>query len=225
MNRFSLALLLTALLTLLAVAGPAQAASKTCVPKKGAKSTWHDGGVRSYTVKSKVYACSSKYGKHFRLEPNEFESDSFSRFRTNGRYLFYVRSFSGPATSGGSIGRLLDLKTGESTKKLGPRDIDYAATPECAPLEINCYRSAWGAAIGLARSFVIGYRMQFVSPEGKDLGEQFWIERHCFQPGLTSPTRTILDKVMSMDDLGSIRRSGNLATWRNGPTAKSAPFC
>lgn len=224
MKRSPLALPLLVLLACLASAGPAQAAAKTCVPK-GGKATWKNGAVRSYYVKSKVYACSSKYGKRFRLEPSEFESDSFGQFRTNGRYLFYVRSFEAPVSSSGSIGRLLDLKTGESTKKLGSRDIDYAATPECAPTEIDCKRSAWGAAIGNGRSFVIGYRMVFASPDGKALGEQYWIERHCFQPGLINPARTIVDRVTSTKDLESIRSFGTMATWWNGGTAKSTPFC
>src|SRR6478672_3129398 len=133
MNRSSVAVLLTVLVTLLAGTGPAQAAQKTCVPKAG-QASWKSQGVRAYYIKSKVYACSTRYGKRFRLEPAEFEPDANSRFRTNGRYLFYVRSFDGPTRSNGSIGRLLDLKTGDSTKKLGTRDIDYPATPECAPV-------------------------------------------------------------------------------------------
>jgi hypothetical protein len=225
MKRSSFALLLTVLLTLLASAGPAQAAQKTCVPK-GGKATWKSHGVRAYYITSKNYACSTKYGKRFRLEPAEFESDSFGGFQTNGRYLFYVRSFDGPTGSNGSIGRLLDLKTGQSTKKLGPKDIDYAATPECAPVEIDCGRAAWGAALGPGRSFVIGYWMTFTSSkDGTRLGEQFWVERHCFGPGLATRSSTVLDKVTSIEDLASLRSAGTTATWTNGGVKKSAPFC
>jgi hypothetical protein len=225
MKRSSLALLLTVLLASLAAAGPAQAAAKTCVPK-GGKATWKSHGVRAYYVKSKNYACSTKYGKRFRLEPAEFESDSFSNFQTNGRYLFYIRRFQGAVQNHGSIGRLLDLKTGESTKKHGPKDIDYATTPECAPVEIDCGRDAVRGVLGPGRSFVIGYWMTFTSSvDGKRLGEQFWIERHCFGPGLSTRTSTILDRVTSIEDLGSIRSSGATATWSNGGAEKSAPFC
>jgi hypothetical protein len=147
-------------------------------------------------------------------------------FHTNGRYLYYTRLFQGPTQNLGSIGRLLDLKTGASTKFLGPRDIDYSKTPECAPVEIDCGRNAQGAAIGPARSFVIGYWMTFRNPQGDRIGEEFWVERHCFAPGLINPTVTLLDKVTSIADLASIKAQGvNTATWTNGGVKKSAPFC
>jgi hypothetical protein len=228
MNRSLLKLIIAvAIVCAVAPAASASAAAKNCVPKKGAKTNWHQNGARSYSIKSKHYACSNKYGKRFRLEAAEFESDSFGAFQTNGRYLFYIRSFEGATASHGSIGRLLDLKTGDSTKRLGPRDIDFATVPECLPVEVYCSRSAQGAAIGPGRSFVIGYWMPFDDRQaGKRIGEQFWVERHCFAPGLVNPVVTVLDRVSSSADLASIRSDhGVAATWTNAGVKKSAPFC
>jgi hypothetical protein len=225
-SKTSLCALALAALLAIGFGQPATAGAspKTCVPK-GAKTTWNKYGVRVYGS-SKIYACSNKYGKHLRLEVAEFESESFSKFHTNGRYLFYVREFVGPTQSYGSIGRLLDLKTGKSTKKLGTNDLDYQSVPECAPVEILCGRSAWGGAIGPGHSFVIGYWMTFNKPDGTRVGEQFWIERHCFNASLTHRTVELLDKVSSLTDLISLKSDrGTRATWSNNGAPKSAPFC
>jgi hypothetical protein len=73
---------------------------------------------------------------------------------------------------------------------------------------------------------VIGYWMKFDDVVGARIGEQFWIERHCFKPGLVEPTVTLLDRVTSLGDLASLKSDhGKAATWTNGAVKKFAPFC
>lgn len=197
--------------------------ANSCVPRTG-RTLWYQYGVRVYVRDGKRFACSLRFRKQIRLEHARLDSSWFSEFHTNGRFLFYARRFIGPVGSTESLGRMLDLKTGDSSRALGSKATDVAAVPKCAQVGIDCYRELVAAAIGPGRSFVAAFQMTIRNRYPSR--PEYWIERHCFGPGLATETVEQIASLSSSDEADSLRSDrGRAARWRSGNEFKSAPFC
>ncbi|MBJ7458969.1 MAG: hypothetical protein JHD02_07275 [Thermoleophilaceae bacterium] len=241
MHRSSLkCVLILVVLCAIAPAATASGAAKSCAPDSVEKLLLHKHGVQVYakrvsqgasTVHIGAYACSNTFRKRLRIERLfQFEAESFSLFRTNGRYLFYKREFIGPLTAANySSGRLLDLKTGNSMRKVATRTtVDANVSPMCANV---CRRNIHGATIGPRHSFVIGFDVVLpltedgVMPPLPSDAPSSVIEMHCPSANLSRDRTVVLDRNLNQLELMSLKSDGIRATWTDEGKRRSAKFC
>ncbi len=199
-------------------AGSAATSARGCAGRTD-KVFLKDGTLRLFSrtdTRRRVYACTSKYGKRYRPEPTpDFELDGFGgRTYWSGRYLYYTYTFTGATTIGGSTARLIDMKTGRTTRKI-PAPVIDGRSSTCTFL--NCQFETSVGVLGRGTSYAVAVRW---------FGEStFQVQLHCINAGFTRHTASVVDRGLTPDDAVLLKTTGSRFTWVRDGVRRSARFC
>jgi hypothetical protein len=229
MKRSSLALTIALLaLALCAATSPAaNAAAKSCQPAN-TKTLFTQGTAVVYSrrvkgpgggyFKNKVYGCSRKYMRSFRLQPDPSgRGDDVSMFTWNGRYLFFTTGYASPADVGSwRLPNLIDLKNGRSSREL------HSETQDWQPFDCGagCSSAVKKVVLGKGRSFVTGGTLS-----GNQSSRQE-VTLYCVSSDFTSITARLVDYELTAAELKTLRHDNmGGATWKSRGMPKSVAFC
>lgn len=232
----ALLILTVACIALIAVDVPSAGAAGHSCAASHSTAKWKRGSVRVYAkhisrggaghkyIEDVYTACSTKYRHRIVLEPDLYSGFSeFVEFRTNGRYLYYTVQIEGPVDGSARIGRMLDMKTGNSTRSLpAPLIVGHTDVP-CVGFDGGCNSSVASSAINAGPGFALATNTAGGNVDAPVTYHRITI--YCPNRAITGWTATEIESGIGALGPKTLHTDGEKLKWKIFGVRGSADFC